>query len=437
MSMRAQFFIAWRQLWHRKLLNGIAVLGVMLGVLTLVAMTGIMRGFQTKFLDTILEVSPHVVMFDTRLGTQKPIIDTLLDDEPPPPVPGSGSGSGPASTTIHLTRLLRQTSTDRQSRIIRPSETVAALASLGGVVAVAPLVVGNAVAAAGAKEVPVELRGIDPKTQDLVTPLRDRVITGAFKDLAGAVDGVIIGTGLADQLGLHVGDNLACTSGRGQRVILRVVATFETGVAALDKGRIYVPTRLAQTVLGRGDAIDRIELRLRDPSLAPSIAARMESLFGYNTESWQETNASILGVFDQQNMITGLIIGAVLLVGGFGILSIQVMVVLEKRKDIALLKSVGYSSRTVLTVFLMQGATVAVLGASLGAGLGHLLLAFMRTLKSASGLGYSKPATFAIYERPLVYILAFSFAVAIGLLASFLPAWRASRLEPVDVLRGS
>lgn len=422
--MRAQLFIAWRQLWHRKLLAGISVAGVLFGVLTLIAMTGIMRGFQTKFLDTILQISPHVVVFDTRLGQTRSVTELLLDGDRPAPGPS-------------LTHVVRQTSTDRQSRIVRPRETVAAIASARNVTAVAALVVGNAVASSGAKEVPVELRGIEPEVQDKVTPLRDRVVAGAFTELAGAVDGAIIGAGLADQLGVHVGDNLTCASGRGQRVILRVVAVFETGVAALDKGRIYVPTRLAQTVLGRGDSIDRIELRLADPDLAPLLASRLEALFGYNAESWQETNASILGVFQQQNMITGLIIGAVLLVGGFGILSIQVMVVLEKRKDIALLKSVGYSSRTVLSIFLLQGAAVAIVGASLGAGLGHLLLSFMRTLRSASGLGYSKPSTFAIYERPMMYVLAFAFAVAIGLIASLLPAWRASRVEPVDVLRGS
>jgi lipoprotein-releasing system permease protein len=314
---------------------------------------------------------------------------------------------------------------------------VAAILGLPGVVGVAPLVVGSAVASAGAKEQPIELRGIEPALQARVTPLADSVVTGSLGDLGGAVDGALIGAGLAAELRLAVGDNLTVASGRGQRVILRVVATFETGVAAIDKGRVYVPARLAQTALGRGDTIDRLEVRLRNPDDAPALSARLERLLGYDAESWQETNASILGVFKQQNMITGLIIGAVLLVGGFGILSIQVMVVLEKRKDIALLKSVGYSSRTVLSIFLLQGAAVSVLGAALGSGLGHLLLSFMRTLRSASGLGYSKPSTFAIYERPLVYVLAFSFAVAIGLLASFLPAWRASRVEPVDVLRGS
>jgi lipoprotein-releasing system permease protein len=144
-----------------------------------------------------------------------------------------------------------------------------------------------------------------------------------------------------------------------------------------------------------------------------------------------------LSVFDQQNLITGFMIGAVLLVGGFGILSIQIMIVLEKRRDIALLKSVGYSARSVLTIFLFQGAVVAVVGAIVGSGLGHFLLMWMRTIRTAAGMGLSKPSTFAIYERTSVYMFAFGFAVTVGVLASLVPAWRASKVEPVDVLRGT
>ena len=416
--MKAQLFIAARQLWHRKLLNGIAVLGVTLGVLTLISITGIMRGFQTKFLDTLLATSPHVVVFDQTLGESRPVVDQLY--------------GGPSVT--HVTR---QSSSERKTQIVRPRETVAAVRAMPGVDAVAALVVGSAVASAGSKELPVELRGIEPAAQDRVTPLRAAIVSGGLDELGAATDGAMLGHQLADLLGVGLGDNVTCASARGQRVTLRIVALFETGIAQLDKARIYVPTRLAQTILGRGDAIDRIELRLAQPDAAPAVTARLEALFGYDAESWQASNASMLGVFDQQNLITGLIIGAVLLVGGFGILAIQIMIVVEKRRDIALLRSVGYSSRDVLSIFLMEGAVVAVIGAALGAGLGHLVLLGMRQIKSASGMGYSKPSTFAIYERPAVYALAFAFAVGVGLLASLVPAWRASRVEPVDVLRGS
>lgn len=416
--MRAALFLAGRHLWHRKLLHGIAVLGVTLGVLTLVAITGIMRGFQGRFLDTILQVSPHVVLTGTRLGAPRPPIEQLLGG-----VPG-------------VARVVRQRPSDRALRVDRPTEVTAALAALPGVVAVAPLVVGSAVVAAGSRERAIELRGIDPAAQDRVTPLRARVVAGRYDDLGGGQDGAMLGVQLAADLGLALGDRLACASARGETIALRVVALFETGVAALDKGRAYVPLRLARAALGRGELVDRLELRLADPAEAPALVARLEAWLGDDAESWQEVNAAMLGVFDQQNLITGMIIAAVLLVGGFGILAIQIMIVLDKRRDIALLKSVGYRARDVLAIFLLEGAAVSALGAVLGGALGHYVLAAMRRVPAASGLGYSRPQTFAVYERPLVYALAFAFALAVGVLASLPPAWRASRVEPVDILRG-
>jgi lipoprotein-releasing system permease protein len=416
--VKAELFIAARQLWHRKMLNGISVLGVMLGVLMLIAITGIMRGMQTRFLGTILEVSPHIVVYDQTLATPRTVVDTLLGG-------------------ISVTHVSRQASSDRQQQIARPRETLAAIRTLDGVTAVAPLVVGSAVMSVGSKELPVEMRGIEPMVQDIVTPMRAWIVRGSLTDLNAAGDGVMVGQQLADLLGVTIGDNVTCASARGVPVSMRVVVLFSSGITALDKGRVYVASRLAQTILGRGDAIDRIEIRLANPDDAPAITARIEALFGYDGESWQTTNASMLSVFVQQNLITGLMIGAVLMVGGFGILSIQIMIVVEKRRDIALLKSVGYSSRNVLTIFLVEGIVVAVVGAILGSIGGHFLLLGMRQIKSVSGMGFNKPSTFAIYEAPIVYVLAFVFSISVGLLASFVPAWRASRVEPVDVLRGS
>lgn len=418
--MRAVLFIAVRQLWARKMLNGIAVLGVMLGVTTLVGITGIMHGFQQKFLDTLLAITPHVVVLDDKLGAREAIARQRL-------------GGGPAVVVVR-----RQSAPDRRERIARPDETLVAIRQLDGVSAASGLVVGSAVASVGAKELPVEVRGIDPLVQDAVTPIAKNIVSGDLHPLASAVDGALLGRTLAEQLGARVGDTVSCASARGERMSLRVVGVFETRIAALDKTRIYVSQRVGQTLLGRGQAIDRVEVRLDDPDRAPEVASALESMFGYDAESWQEANASMLGVFVQQNTITGFIIGAVLVVGGFGILAIQIMIVLEKRRDIALLKSVGYTSRDVLVMFLFEGAVVALLGAALGSGAGHLVLSVLRNTKSAAGggLGIGGGETFAIHETLQMYVVAFSFAVLVGVLASLIPAWRAARVEPVDVLRG-
>lgn len=415
--MRAVLFLAFRQLWERKLLNGIAVLGVTLGVTVLLGITGIMHGFQERFLDTILAVSPHVVLLDEKLSTEEPIARRLLARVP---------------SAVHVAR---QRSSDRRERIARPDETLATIRRMDGVAAASSLVVGSGVVSAGIKELPVEVRGIDPMVQEEVTPLRENLVAGDLHALGGSVDGAILGITLAGDLGVTVGDTIGCASARGERMPLRVVGVFETRITSLDKGRIYVPRRLGQTLLARGDSIDRVEIRLDDPDRAPEIAARLERMLGYDAESWQETNASILGVFTQQNTITSFIIGAVLVVGGFGILAIQIMIVLEKRRDIALLKSVGYTSRDVLAIFLLEGAVVAILGAIAGSALGHLLLTVLRHTKGASG-GFVRAENFAIHETTAMYVAAFAFAVFVGILASIAPAWRAARVEPVDVLRG-
>jgi lipoprotein-releasing system permease protein len=420
--VRALLFIAGRQLWDRRGLFGIAVAGVVLGVTSLIALTGIMRGMQVRFLATILEVSPHVIVLDTTLGQPRPIVDRLLDPT---------ASRGPS-----LTRIIRPRDTTRQRRIDRPTETTHAIAQLEGVTAVAAVVIGSAVVSAGTKELPVELRGIDAVAQDRVTPLRAKLVAGSLVEFAGSGDGVLVGRALADLLGVGLGDSLGCGSASGAQARLRVVGVFETGVLVLDKTRIYVPTRLAQTILGHGDTIDRLELRLTDPARAPEVTTRIEALFGYDAEAWQETNASMLSVFTQQNMITGMIIGAVLVVGGFGILAIQIMIVLEKRRDIALLKSVGYTAGDVLTIFLVEGGVVAVIGAAIGAGAGHLAL-LAASQMTTTGMGGTRASGFAIWEAPILYVLAVTFAVAIGLLASLVPAWRAARVEPIDVLRGT
>ncbi len=415
--MKALLFIATRQLWDRKLLNGIAVLGVVLGVLTLVGITGIMHGFQNRFLDTILKISPHVVVLDQKLGRPESIVSRLL-------------GTPIVAAVSH------QTNTDRQLRIVRPEETLGAIRGLSGVEAASGVVVGNAVVSVGVKAMPVEVRGVDPAVQDRVTPLRVNLVAGDMRALSGSVDSAMIGQALGDLLGVKIGDSIDCIAARGDRTTLRVVAFFETRITMIDKARVYTSQRVAQSLLGRGDAIDRIEIKLLDPEGAPEVAERLERIFGYDAESWQETNASILGVFAQQNTITGMMIGAVLAVGGFGILAIQIMIVLEKRKDIALLKAVGYSARDVLAIFLFEGSTIAVLGALIGSIAGHYLLEALRHVRAA-GMAYVRPENFAIHETFSMYVSAVAFAVLVGVLASLVPAWRASRVEPVDVLRGT
>lgn len=200
--------------------------------------------------------------------------------------------------------------------------------------------------------------------------------------------------------------------------------------------RVYTPLSTAQSVLGRPDIIGHLDIRIVDPLDADRVAAELAPELAYDVESWREANESMLSLFRLQNAIVGFVIFAILLVGGFGILAIQVMLVLQKRRDIAILRAIGLRRTDIVACFLLQGAIIAFAGAILGDVGGALLLDFLRDLKVNSGGDIVDSTGFLIYEAPRFYIWGLAFGSLVGTLAGLVPAIRASRLEPVDVLRG-
>lgn len=412
---RVVFFIALRQLWDRKLLNSIAVLGVTLGVLVLIAINGIMQGFQQKFLINILKISPHVTIHDKELRPAPPLLARFEDD-------------------FVTAKVWHQSPSDRQLRINRPSEIVRTLEKMEGVVGAAGSLVGSAVLALGSKQYPVDMRGIDPPAQDRVTAISPYIIQGSFRALS-ATDGILLGKGVAAELNAHVDDVISCGSSSGQRLNLKVVGIFDSGIQPVDNRRVYVTLKSAQILLGKPDIVGQIDMRLRDPEQAFEMTNTVERIFGYDAESWQETNANFLSLFTQQNTIISFVVGAILCVGGFGILAIQIMIVLQKTRDIAILRSVGFRRRDILWAFLLQGAIIALIGAAVGDVAGHYLLVALSHLKTKQA-GLVSSETFLIYDDPLFYYYGAAFALLVGIIASLIPAIRGSRVEPVDVLRG-
>ncbi len=324
---------------------------------------------------------------------------------------------------------------ERQARIKRPDEVVRALRQLPEVEAAAGSLAGMVLIEYGGKTRSIDLRGIELAQQEKVTPVSQYTVSGSFSTLAIASDGLAVGSGVAQDLGLKVGDVVHAAAPGGQPMDLKVVAIYEAGVPPVDKARAYALLRTAQTLLGRPDTIGRIEVRLRDPDDAFRVSARVERIFGYDAESWQEANANFLGLFEMQNMIVSFVIGAILLVGGFGILAVQIMIVLSKQRDIAILRSVGFRRHDILRIFLLQGVIVALVGGLLGDGLGKIALLQLAKLK-VHVEGLVKSDTFLIYEDPAFYVWGVLFALVVGVVASLVPAWRGSKVEPVDVLRG-
>jgi lipoprotein-releasing system permease protein len=415
--MRTIFFIALRHLITRKRQTAVAVLGMALSVTMLVGMTGLMVGFEHKFLSETLKVSPHVVVTDEELV-------------PPEPVARRALGRSSVAMVIH------ERPPERPARIKRPREVVAAAVGLPGVVAGAQQLVGQAILAFADKTYPVELRGIEPELQDTVTPVRDYVVAGRYDALSTAPDAILLGSGVAEKIGAAVGDKITAAGPEGGRVALKVVAIFDTGIPPVDKSRAFVPLRAAQSVLKRPDEVNSIGFRLNDTERAPDIASVIGSLSGYKTESWQEQNANWLGIFAFQQMVTRLVIFFLLTVASFGILNILIMIVLEKKRDIAILRSIGLTRAQILRIFLLQGILMGLAGAAVGCVMGALLVAGVQKIPVHLE-GLVKADHIHMWVESWYYAAASAFAVAAGLIASILPSRRAAATEPVDVLRGT
>lgn len=420
--MRLVLFVALRQLWDKKLLSLIAVGGVALGVCALITMNAIMQGFQMKFKGEILKISPHVTIYAKELRDDPPMLTEWI----------SKSGAGPRPV---LGAILHEQPSDRDGRIKHPHELLTMLEAMPEVEAACGGAGGQAILSFGAKTSGVDMRGVDPEDQNRCTPLAGYVTSGSWRSFAGARDGIVIGAGVAEVLGAKTGDRVSLVSPGGSRISLTVVGVTDVGIPAVDKARVWVHLAKAQAVLDRGNDIGRIEVRLRRPFDSESFAARAERVTGYDAEGWQEANANFLSLFDLQNAIVNLQIGLILTVGGFGILAVQIMLVLQKTRDISILRSVGLRRADILGIILVQGVIVAALGGALGDLLGWRLVAFLATLKVKSE-GLVKSSTFVVYEDPMFYLYGVLFATTVGLVASLLPAARASRVEPVAVLRG-
>jgi lipoprotein-releasing system permease protein len=407
--------IARRHLTARRRQTIVAIAGMALGVTALITMTAIMRGFQTKFITEILRISPHVRVLDEDLVPERTLAERAF-----------------GGATVEV---LHARPSEQARRIKRPNEIARAALALPSVEAAAVGLVGRAVVSFSETELPVDVRGIDPPAQDRVTPLASYVTHGRYAALSTTPDGAVIGSGVAEKLGARVGDRLVAAPPGGQPQSLKVVAVIDTGIPSIDKTHIYIPLRRAQTLLGKPDVVNTIGVRLGDIDRADGVARALESIAGHRCESWRETNANFLGLFVQMNTITGFSLGILIVVAAFGILSILTQIVLEKTRDISILRSVGFTRGQIQRIFVAEGLIVGIIGAALGCALAFALVSFLDNLQVPME-GIVKSEKFLVEKSVWHYVGAATFAMTAGLVASVIPARRAGRTEPVDVLRG-
>ena len=379
--------------------------GVAFGVAVMVFVGALIDGLQASLIRQTLSAQPHVIV--------RPLEQDARDvgQRTADPVAARLEKSSQRTRTIDQWQVAQEI-----------------MDGVPGVVATAPTIAGSALASKGNVSRSVALRGVEADDYERIIPIGEKMAAGAFR-LVG--NEAVVGVELAKDLGLQVGDKLRVTSTEGRDDIFTVMGVFDLGNKDLNERWLFVSMRSAQTLLNLAGQASTIEAKVSDVFAADQIAAQMAARTGLEADSWMKLNAQLLVALRSQSSSSYMIQFFVMLAVTLGIASVLVVSVVQKSKEIGILRATGTTTRSITKIFLIQGAIVGVVGSLLGSGLGAVLsLLFANLAKNPDG-----SATFPVDLGAQRFLVAVGVATFIGLVAAVAPARRAAGLDPAKVIR--
>lgn len=390
----------------------VGMLGVATGVGFSVMMAALMEGSQRDFTAQLIDSMPHVSVTDQRRHA--------------PPQPAEAEFEAAQIRGLKTVAL--------RPGIKNPFALMAALEGwIPG--AVAPSVQAKAVIRFAGRDTAANVIGIDPRREEHVSKLASQIREGSLAALYKSSNAVIMGDRLAAKLGARIGNTIALTSGNGRVMSVIVVGFSHAGISSIDETQVHTLLKTAQILAGQTGLVNEIRVRARDAMSAREIAARIESETGYKSVSWLEANEDLLSAFQIRNIIMYTVVGAILLVASFGTYNIISTITHEKTRDIAIMKSLGFTSALVRRIFVIEALMIGVLGMIIGWGLGYALSVIMGTIEIRSP--FMDATHLPIYYAPFHYALAGAVAIGASVIAGFFPARKAAAQQPVDIIRGA
>ena len=289
------------------------------------------------------------------------------------------------------------------------------------------MVSGSGLALRGEAAQAMALMGVDLDRYDRIIDLRAKVVSGTARLGPGEA---IIGRELAADLGVRPGDRFTLQTGSRSDAV-RVTALVDLGVKDLNRRTVIVPLRAAQNLLALPGGATLLDLTVRDVWQAQRLASELAQRYPYKVESWQDNNAQLVSALNAQTISTTIIRAVVLVVVVLGISSVLVVSVVQKRREIGILRAMGATRGQMLRVFLLQGAIVGAIGSALGLLLAVILIAAFTTLvRGSDGL-----PLFAITLAPWTALQTAAIATVCGVLAGVAPARRAAAMDPAQAIR--
>ena len=398
--MWIEWTIATKFLREGKAQSALILVGIAVGVAVIVFLTALITGLQGNIIERTLGTQAHIRVEPTEernrvLAAPDGSVQLVLDNK----------------------------RAQRLRSINNWQQVVTVLDALPQVRAVSPVVSGPAFARRGEALKSVALVGIDAERYQRIIPIRDDLVAGVFRIGAGDT---VIGVQLADDLGLGVGDKLRLDGGQGRESVVNVAGIFELGVRELDSRYVYLDMKQAQSLLDLQGAATVIDVTVNDIFAAQSVATHIGRLTGLKSESWMETNAQLMNALRSQSLSTNMISVFVALSVALGIASVLSVSVVQRTREIGILRAMGTTRAQMLRVFLIQGALFGLAGSLVGGVSGWGLV---------GGFNSFGPKLFYIPVDPRLLVAASVLAMVTGIVAAAVPARRAARLDPVEAIR--
>ncbi len=407
--------IAWSHLRSRKRQTLVSLLGVVLGVAFFLAVSALMRGSEQDLIKRLVDTAPHITVYDQFRSARPQPASLVFPD---------------GAVEVHSLKPRAERRGIRQYK-----QKLAVIDAVRGAQA-APILAGQAIFSFAGRDEAVTLSGIVPVRMKNVSSIDDNLVAGSLEAVDTNPSGIIIGRPLAQKLNLDMGDMVTVVSPAGNVRAMKIVALFQTGNANYDESQTFAQLTRVQALMNRPNVANMFVIRLEDAYRSEAVSRFVERSIGYKTVSWQEASRDLLNALTVRNVIMYSVVSAILLVACFGIYNVISTVVLEKTRDIAILKSMGFHARDIRSIFVIEGALIGVGGSLIGVAGGALMMRGAGTVVIRAP-GFTEPINLPIYWGWDQFALAAGAAALSAVFAAWLPARKGGRVQPVDILRGA
>jgi len=393
----------------------VAILGVTFGVSMYIFMNSFMNGVNKAQDDMTFSSMSHIRIFnENSIRPYNPIEDFI-------------------NTSLTVFNIRSHKVMQYTDGIKNTSEIIAFLEKQPEITGIASQLNFNVVFRSGSKKINGLISGVEVANEDKLFDNSSKVISGKWIDLNYQKSGIILGNVLAENLGVKVNDNINVLTSDGISKNFVVVGIIETSVKQVDKTKAWLNISAARQLLNKNqDYASDILINIKEKDNTAALLKKIDAVIPYQIESWQIANQQLVAMTKIRNILALAVSLTILFVAGFGIYNIMTMTINEKIKEIAILKAIGFSGHDIIVIFLSQAAIIGFIGSAVGVILGYVISSLVNQIP----FEFAGLFTLPIQYRYQDFILAIVFGIVTTLIAGFLPARKASKIDPVIIIRG-